>query len=67
MIPSIPQSRFVTTAYTAYVVLFFIFLALPLIVVAAFAFNDSQFPSLPGKGLPGIGSSAPNADDWRFP
>ncbi len=51
MIPSIPQSRLLTTAYTAYVVLFFVFLALPLIVVAAFAFNDSQFPSLPWEGF----------------
>ncbi|MEC8196649.1 MAG: ABC transporter permease, partial [Pseudomonadota bacterium] len=51
MIPSIPQSRLLTTAYAAYVVLFFIFLALPLIVVAGFAFNDSQFPSLPWEGF----------------
>ena len=51
MIPSIPQPRFVTAAYTAYVVLFFLFLALPLAVVAVFAFNDSQFPSLPWQGF----------------
>lgn len=51
MIPSIPQSRLLTTAYKAYVALFFVFLALPLIVVAAFAFNDSQFPSLPWEGF----------------
>ncbi len=51
MIPSIPQSRFLTTAYAAYVTLFFVFLALPLVVVAAFAFNDSQFPSLPWEGF----------------
>ena len=51
MIPSIPQSRLLTTAYKAYVLLFFLFLALPLIVVAAFAFNDSQFPSLPWEGF----------------
>ncbi|MEP5760950.1 MAG: ABC transporter permease [Litoreibacter sp.] len=51
MIPSIPQSKFLTTAYTAYVALFFIFLALPLVVVAVFAFNDSQFPSLPWQGF----------------
>ncbi|MCP4818387.1 MAG: ABC transporter permease [Shimia sp.] len=51
MIPSIPQPRFLTAAYTAYVTLFFVFLALPLIVVAVFAFNDSQFPSLPWEGF----------------
>ncbi|TDK48105.1 ABC transporter permease [Antarcticimicrobium luteum] len=51
MIPSIPRSRFLTASYTAYIVLFFIFLALPLVVVAVFAFNDSQFPSLPWEGF----------------
>jgi len=51
MIPSIPQSRFLTTAYAAYIVVFFVFLALPLLVVAGFAFNDSQFPSLPWEGF----------------
>lgn len=35
----------------AYVVLFFLYLALPLAVVAVFAFNDSQFPSLPWEGF----------------
>ena len=47
MTPSIPQPRVVTLAYTGYVIAFFVFLALPLVVVAVFAFNDSQFPSLP--------------------
>ncbi|NDR56172.1 ABC transporter permease [Aliiruegeria sabulilitoris] len=51
MIPSIPQPRFVSLAYTGYVIAFFIFLALPLVVVAVFAFNDSQFPSLPWEGF----------------
>jgi spermidine/putrescine transport system permease protein len=32
-------------------VAFFIYLAMPLLVTAAFAFNDSQFPSLPWKGF----------------
>lgn len=41
----------IRTAYTAYIVLFFLYLALPLAVVAAFAFNDSQFPSLPWEGF----------------
>jgi spermidine/putrescine transport system permease protein len=51
MIPSIPQPRAIRMAYTAYVVLFFLYLALPLVVVAVFAFNDSQFPSLPWEGF----------------
>ncbi|WP_116596918.1 ABC transporter permease [Primorskyibacter marinus] len=51
MIPSIPQPRALRAAYVAYVAAFFIFLALPLVVVAAFAFNDSQFPSLPWEGF----------------
>jgi spermidine/putrescine transport system permease protein len=37
--------------YGGYVLLFFLYLALPLTVVAVFAFNDSQFPSLPWKGF----------------
>ena len=51
MIPSIPQSRTVRMAYVAYVVVFFLWLALPLVTVSVFAFNDSQFPSLPWKGF----------------
>lgn len=51
MIPSIPQPRSVRLIYNAYVALFFVYLALPLAVVAVFAFNDSQFPSLPWQGF----------------
>ncbi len=51
MIPTIPQPRALGLAYTAYIVAFFVFLALPLVVVAVFAFNDSQFPSLPWEGF----------------
>ncbi|MDU9002966.1 ABC transporter permease [Sedimentitalea todarodis] len=51
MIPSIPQPRAVRLIYNAYVALFFVYLALPLLVVAVFAFNDSQFPSLPWQGF----------------
>ena len=51
MTPSIPQPRVVTLAYTGYIIAFFVFLALPLVVVAVFAFNDSQFPSLPWEGF----------------
>ncbi|GAB4297002.1 MAG: ABC transporter permease [Roseovarius sp.] len=51
MIPSIPLPRSLRILYTGYVVLFFVYLALPLTVVAVFAFNDSQFPSLPWSGF----------------
>lgn len=51
MIPSIPQSRATRVAYGAYVLVFFLWLALPLVTVSVFAFNDSQFPSLPWKGF----------------
>lgn len=51
MIPSIHQPRAFQVTYRAYVVLFFLYLALPLVVVSVFAFNDSQFPSLPWEGF----------------
>ena len=51
MIPTIPQSRSFRILYGGYVALFFLYLALPLTVVAVFAFNDSQFPSLPWEGF----------------
>lgn len=51
MITSIPRPKFTTWCYRAYVVVFFIYLALPLSVVCAFAFNNSVFPSLPWEGF----------------
>jgi len=51
MIRTIQQPRHFRILYNTYVLLFFIYLALPLIVVAAFAFNNSQFPSLPWEGF----------------
>ncbi|MET1411783.1 ABC transporter permease [Roseibium sp. HPY-6] len=51
MIPTIPQNRTMNIAFKVYVTLFFVYLALPLAVNAVFAFNDSQFPSLPWKGF----------------
>lgn len=51
MIPTIPQPRFSTWCYRAYVVLFFVYLALPLTVVCVFAFNNSVFPSPPWEGF----------------
>ncbi|MHA6324290.1 ABC transporter permease [Roseivivax sp. CAU 1753] len=51
MIPTVPQSGPLKWSYRAYVVLFFVYLALPLTVVCVFAFNDSVFPSLPWEGF----------------
>ena len=51
MIPTIPAPRALNIIWAGYVTLFFIYLTLPLVVVAVFAFNDSQFPSLPWQGF----------------
>lgn len=51
MIPSIPQPKSFRIAYGAYVAIFFVYLVMPLGVVATFAFNDSMFPSLPWGGF----------------
>lgn len=51
MIRSVPRSRWFNGLYLAYLVAFFIYLALPLLVTAAFAFNDAPYPSLPWKGF----------------
>jgi len=51
MIPSIPQPKSFRVLYGSYVALFFIYLVMPLAVVAVFAFNDSMFPSLPWGGF----------------
>lgn len=51
MIRSLPNSRAYTLSFKLYVVLYFTFLFAPLLVTCILAFNDSQFPSLPWKGL----------------
>ncbi|ROQ44281.1 spermidine/putrescine transport system permease protein [Marinobacter sp. 3-2] len=51
MISSVPRSRLFDSLYLAYLVAFFVYLALPLVVTAVFAFNDAPFPSLPWKGF----------------
>lgn len=51
MIPTVPQTRYFKWTYRAYVTLFFVYLALPIMVVCVFAFNDSVFPSLPWEGF----------------
>ena len=51
MLPSLPQGRLLRWSYRAYVGLFLVYLAAPLLVAATFAFNDSLFPALPWKGF----------------
>lgn len=51
MIPTIKTHPALRWTYNLYVTLFFVYLALPLTVVAVFAFNHSQFPSLPWQGF----------------
>ena len=45
-----PQSPFLRRLYQGYMLAFFLYLAAPLLVAGLFAFNDSQFPSLPWQG-----------------
>ncbi|MGI3167558.1 ABC transporter permease [Pseudooceanicola sp. C21-150M6] len=45
------SSRPLLWVYRAYVVIFFLYLAAPLIAAGVFAFNDSMFPSLPWQGF----------------
>ena len=51
MIPSLPRPAWSRFAMGAYVALFFTFLFLPLAVVAAFAFNDANYPAPPWRGV----------------
>src|SRR5438874_4005697 len=47
MIHSLPRSVFARAGFASYVTCFFIFLFLPLVVVAVFAFNDANYPAPP--------------------
>ena len=51
MIPSLPRSPSTRYATAAYVVAFFIFLFVPLAVVAVFAFNNANYPAPPWRGF----------------
>jgi spermidine/putrescine transport system permease protein len=51
MIPSLPRPTWLRTSTVVYAVLFFAFLFLPLLVVAAFAFNDAPYPAPPWRGF----------------
>jgi spermidine/putrescine transport system permease protein len=51
LIPSLPRSALSRYAAGAYVVAFFVFLFVPLVVVAVFAFNDASYPAPPWRGF----------------
>ena len=51
MIPSLPRSLLERYAIAGYVAAFFVFLFLPLAVVAIFAFNDANYPAPPWRGF----------------
>jgi spermidine/putrescine transport system permease protein len=51
MIYSLPRSISSRAGFAAYVACFFVFLFLPLVVVAAFAFNDANYPAPPWRGF----------------
>ena len=51
MIPSLPRSALSRYAMGGYVAAFFVFLFVPLVVVAVFAFNDANYPAPPWRGF----------------
>ena len=51
MIPSLPRSGLSRSATAAYVGAFFVFLFVPLVIVAMFAFNDANYPAPPWRGF----------------
>jgi spermidine/putrescine transport system permease protein len=51
MIPSLPRSPLSRYATAGYVVAFFVFLFVPLAVVAVFAFNNANYPAPPWRGF----------------
>ena len=51
MIPTLPRPAWLRTATALYVVAFLVFLFLPLVTVAVFAFNDAPYPAPPWHGF----------------
>jgi spermidine/putrescine transport system permease protein len=51
VIPSLPRSPLSRYATGGYVAAFFVFLFVPLVVVAVFAFNDANYPAPPWRGF----------------
>jgi len=46
-----PHSAFLRVVYRAYIALFFIYLAAPLVAASLFAFHDSEFAGFPWRGF----------------
>jgi spermidine/putrescine transport system permease protein len=51
MIPTLPRPAWLRAATALYVVAFLIFLFLPLVTVAVFAFNNAPYPAPPWRGF----------------
>jgi spermidine/putrescine transport system permease protein len=51
MIASLPRPAWLRTATALYLAAFLIFLFLPLVTVAVFAFNDADYPAPPWRGF----------------
>jgi spermidine/putrescine transport system permease protein len=51
VIPTLPRSTLSRYATGAYVATFFVFLFMPLVIVAVFAFNDANYPAPPWRGF----------------
>jgi spermidine/putrescine transport system permease protein len=51
MISSLPRPVWLRTATVLYITAFLIFLFLPLVIVAVFAFNDAPYPAPPWRGF----------------
>jgi len=51
MIPSLPRPRWLRAVTALFVVAFLIFLFMPLVTVAVFAFNDAPYPAPPWQGF----------------
>jgi spermidine/putrescine transport system permease protein len=51
MIPSLPRSPLARLSTGTCVAAFFVFLFVPLVVVAVFAFNDANYPAPPWRGF----------------
>jgi spermidine/putrescine transport system permease protein len=51
VIPSLPRPAWLRTATAVYLIAFLLFLFLPLVIVAVFAFNDAPYPAPPWRGF----------------
>ena len=51
MIPSLPRPAIQRYGLAAFVGAFFVFLFVPLVVVAVFAFNNADYPTPPWMGF----------------